>query len=305
MAKKGDGEYEKLEDEDEKIKKVAGEDIGDNDDIDDDIKQKVGNQEDEALGDMDFEEEQETVQQDDTLLNDELMSSGAPARRRAKFLEDNYWKESADFARIVDYKFDTEKELWCDVTMDFDVDSKKLDLVNIIRKSAARGVLMEVKNIKKAFVIEKDGGKFALQTDGINIEEVHRYDKLLDLNRLNINSIHDMANFYGIEAANKTIVQEVKNVFGVYGIDVDVRHLNLIADYMTIDGTCKPFNRFGISNNPSPLQQITFETAIPFLTAAILEGKEDSLSSPSSQIVTGKHVGVGTGSVHLQYKMAA
>jgi DNA-directed RNA polymerase I subunit RPA1 len=31
--------------------------------------------------------------------------------------------------------------------------------------------------------------------------------------------------YYGIEAAYRTIVREVKNVFAVYGIDVDYRHL--------------------------------------------------------------------------------
>jgi len=239
----------------------------------------------------------------EALLNDELMKSGEAAKRRMDFL--TCIEDGKSFAQIVDYKFDADKEQWCEVTLDFDVSRKQPDLVNVIRKSATQGVILQVKNIKKAFVIEKDGGKFALQTDGINIQQVHRFDKLLDLNRLHVNSIHDMATYYGIEAASKTIVQEVKNVFGVYGIDVDVRHLNLIADYMTVDGTYKPFNRYGIDGNPSPLQQITFETAIPFLKKAILAGKQDSLQSPSAQIVTGKHVSVGTGSVHLLYKTAA
>ena len=34
---------------------------------------------------------------------------------------------------------------------------------------------------------------------------------------------------------------------------------SLIADYMTSDGSYKPFNRIGMENNPSPLQQMTFE----------------------------------------------
>ena len=62
--------------------------------------------------------------------------------------------------------------------------------------------------------------------------------------------------YYGIEAANRTLVREIVNVFYPYGITIDPRHLTLVADFMTFDGTYKPFNRIGIENNPSPLQQV-------------------------------------------------
>ena len=72
------------------------------------------------------------------------------------------------------------------------------------------------------------------------------------------------------------------------------RHLTLIADYMTFDGSYRPFNRLGIEDNPSPLQQMTFETAVNFLRNAALTGKKDSLDSPSSCIVVGKPCAGGT-----------
>ena len=62
--------------------------------------------------------------------------------------------------------------------------------------------------------------------------------------------------YYGIEAANRTIVREIVSVFSAYGITIDPRHLTLVGDYMTFDGAYKPFNRIGIENNPSPLQQV-------------------------------------------------
>jgi DNA-directed RNA polymerase I subunit RPA1 len=36
----------------------------------------------------------------------------------------------------------------------------------------------------------------------------------------------------GVEAARNAIIKEIANVFSVYGIGVDFRHLSLIADYM-------------------------------------------------------------------------
>merc|ERR1719495_143650 len=145
-----------------------------------------------------------------------------------------------------------------------------------------------------------------LKTDGINIDAMFHHDNILDIKKMTCNNIHDMAKYYGIEAANRTIVKEITAVFNVYGIEVDKRHLSLIADYMTFDGTYKPFNRIGIENNPSPLQQMTFETAIGFLRSATLGGKCDTLDSPSSRLVVGKpcHGGTGTFDVGSNlYKM--
>ena len=246
---------------------------------------------------MDFnEKEGEEVVEDPNVA---LMSTGTARERRKQFLQQF---GDAEYGQIVDYAYDVDSNLWCQITLNLDVNAKKPDFVNIIKKSAGKGVIFEVKGIKKAFIVEKDR-QFNLQTDGINFERMYKYGKLLDLDRLRANSIHDMARWYGIEAAGRTIVQEIKNVFGVYGINVDYRHLSLIADYMTLEGCYRPFNRLGIRNNPSPLQQMSFETAVPFLKSAVTNNSYDFLQSPSASIVTGKHVGLGTGSVHLQYRI--
>jgi len=65
----------------------------------------------------------------------------------------------------------------------------------------------------------------------------------------------------------------MKQVFNAYGINVDYRHLSLIADYMTFEGTYKPFNRLGIKSNASPLQKMSFETCLQFFKDACLYGK--------------------------------
>merc|ERR1711936_64589 len=61
-----------------------------------------------------------------------------------------------------------------------------------------------------------------------------------------------MGRYYGIEAASKTIIQEIAGVFNVYGIEVDKRHLSLIADYMTFEGNYRPFNRIGPRQGGNP-----------------------------------------------------
>lgn len=100
-----------------------------------------------------------------------------------------------------------------------------------------------------------------------------KYNDMLDLNRLYSNDIYGISKTYGIEAANRVIVREVKDVFKMYGITVDPRHLLLIADYMTFDGNFQPLSRKGMENSASPLQQISFESSLTFLKNATLQSK--------------------------------
>lgn len=88
-------------------------------------------------------------------------------------------------------------------------------------------------------------------------------------------------------------------MFRVYGIAVDYRHLSLIADYMTFDGTYKPFNRIGIEANSSPFQKMSFETTMHFLKSATIAGDIDPIKSPSACLVAGRVVNGGTGCFEL------
>lgn len=88
-------------------------------------------------------------------------------------------------------------------------------------------------------------------------------------------------------------------MFGAYGIEVDPRHLALIADYMTFDGGFKPMSRIGIEGSSSTLLQMSFETTAHFLKQAALTGTMDDLQSPSANIVVGRPIRHGTGSFSL------
>ncbi|KAJ8947651.1 hypothetical protein NQ318_009535 [Aromia moschata] len=187
-----------------------------------------------------------------------------------------------------------KKLLWCEITFALPLNFKKLDLSVLLKEAAAKSIMWETPNIKRAITYMKDD-TMTLRTDGINIVEMFKYRDLLDLKRLYCNDIHKMAETYGIEAASKIIVKEVKDVFNVYGIKVDPRHLSLIADYMTFNGTFEPMSRRGMENSASPLQQISFESSLVFLRNATIRGKEDNLQNPSSSLMIGKPCGTGTG----------
>lgn len=60
---------------------------------------------------------------------------------------------------------------------------------------------------------------------------------LLDLHSMYSNDINAGLQTYGVEMARAVILKEIQGVFGAYNIDVDIRHLELIADYMV---SCAP-----------------------------------------------------------------
>src|SRR6267154_984243 len=57
-------------------------------------------------------------------------------------------------------------------------------------------------------------------------------EPLIEADNIYSNDIYAILMTFGVEMARAAIVREMSSVFGVYNIDVDIRHLELIADYM-------------------------------------------------------------------------
>ncbi|KFB45117.1 hypothetical protein ZHAS_00013038 [Anopheles sinensis] len=199
--------------------------------------------------------------------------------------------------RVTGYTFDKENYHWCQLVLQISLKAKDVDLAKVIRDAAAQCVVWEVPKIKRAITYTQNDQLY-LKTDGINIPAMAKYAKLLDVNRLYTNDIHAMAKRYGIEAASRVIVKEIQNVFSVYGITIDPRHLLLVADYMTASGRYTAMNRMGMVD-ASPLQQLSFESSITFLKRAMLKAQNDPLESPSARLMVGQPCKLGTGAFTL------
>lgn len=184
---------------------------------------------------------------------------------------------------IVDYEFDTKKEEWCTLKLKYAIAGSKFDIASVIETEARKAYVYKVGKIDRAFLVKdmdaanRGGYNKMIKTEGVSFLSMVDYCDVLDLNRMYSNDIHAIANTYGIEAAAKALKREISNVFAVYGIQVDSRHLSLISDYMTFGGTIKGMNRGAMSSNSSPIQQMTFETTTAFLKTAALIGKQCTL----------------------------
>jgi len=138
-----------------------------------------------------------------------------------------------------------------------------------------------------------------LECEGINLFALQALGDSVDHRTIYTNDLRPILRNYGVEAARAAVVKEVSSVFGHYGIGVDHRHLSLIADYMVQLGDLRAFNRTGMLNAGSPLQQMSFETTMQFMNTACQDGLSDGMTSPSSSIVLGQLPQVGTGMVNV------
>ncbi|XP_040191174.1 DNA-directed RNA polymerase I subunit RPA1 [Rana temporaria] len=252
---------------------------------------------------------QEDEAEDSQLLNGEETTSLPSERSRKKNNQTGLTKEVLTENRINDvlslntaieeYSYDTDKSLWCEVTLKLPLMKVHFDISSLVVTLAHSSVIHETKGITRCLLNEasnKKGEKEQiLNTEGINLQELFKYSDILNLKRLYSNDVHAMANTYGIEAALRVVEKEIKDVFAVYGIEVDPRHLSLVADYMCFEGTYRPLNRYGMQSSSSPFQQMTFETSYKFLKDATMAGAKDDLRSPSACLVVGKVVKGGTG----------
>jgi DNA-directed RNA polymerase I subunit RPA1 len=182
-----------------------------------------------------------------------------------------------------------------------DPSARPLLMVGLVEKAAAKTLVRSRKDLDEAFVNDEEGRGRCLQTAGINFSELWKLDNV-DHDLLRSNDIWAVRCAYGVEAARSTIVDQIRSVFGVYGIEVDPRHLSLIADYMTFGGGYTAMNRNGMKEMSSPFLQMSFETTAQFLTQAALTSSCDELKSPSANIVVGRPIRHGTGSFSLLVK---
>lgn len=201
-----------------------------------------------------------------------------------------------------------EKSRTIEFTVPAGINSPHVLVLEIAQEVAVKTIIRETPGIKQTFVVGKTDDEdptgsqpLSIQTDGINFGAAWANSDLIEVNSMKSNSVWDIMQTFGVEAGRSTLVSEVQAVFGVYGIGVDTRHLSLIGDFMTQQGEYRPCNRSGIEKSTSPFLKMSYETATAFLTDATIRGETDDLSSPSSRIVVGRTVDLGTGSFSLKH----
>ena len=152
-------------------------------------------------------------------------------------------------------------------------------------------------------IIRKEGDEYVIYTEGSNFKQVLKVPGV-DPTRTRTNNIHEIAEVLGIEAARNAIIEEITRTMQEQGLEVDVRHIMLVADMMTLDGVVRPIGRHGVvGTKASVLARAAFEITVQHLLQAAERGEVDPLNGVVENVLIGQPVPVGTGIVRLAMKL--
>ncbi len=158
-----------------------------------------------------------------------------------------------------------------------------------------------VKGILQVLPVKRED-EFIIITAGSNLAEVLQLEEV-DAYRTTTNNIFEIEQVLGIEAARQAIVNEIFKVIESQGLNVDVRHIMLVADTMCVSGTLKGITRYGVvSEKSSVLARASFETPIKHIINAALVGEMDNLDSVVENVMINQPVPIGTGLPSLTVK---
>lgn len=169
--------------------------------------------------------------------------------------------------------------------------------------------LKGIKGLKRVVVKEVSrGGEtyYYLEVEGSNLQGIfNNLDELegIDPTKIMTNNINEIASVLGIEAARNAIINEMMNVLREQGLDVDIRHIMLVADLMTMTGRVRQIGRHGVSGEKiSVLARAAFEVTTKHLLEAGVKGEEDPLAGVIENVVVGQLIPLGSGMVELIVK---
>ena len=166
-------------------------------------------------------------------------------------------------------------------------------------KSVHSVILKGIKGIKRVVIRKEESGEYVLYTEGSTLKEVLAIDGV-DPTRTRTNNVNEIYEVMGIEAARAALIHEATETLKEQGLNVDVRHIMLVSDIMTVDGEVKPIGRHGISGEKaSVLARAAFEVTVSHLLDSGIAGDVDELRGVTENVIVGQPIRLGTGNVKL------
>ncbi|MBI4393603.1 MAG: DNA-directed RNA polymerase subunit A'' [Euryarchaeota archaeon] len=170
-----------------------------------------------------------------------------------------------------------------------------------LASEAKRSQIKGIADITRVVMRREEDG-YVIYTEGSNLAKVIQIPGV-DTTSTHTNNFREIYEVLGIEAARRAIMNEAHKTLSEQGLTVDIRHLMLVADVMTVDGNIRAIGRHGISGEKSSvLARAAFEITVNHLLEAALIGEVDPLEGVAENIIVGQPVSLGTGAVSLAMK---
>jgi DNA-directed RNA polymerase subunit A'' len=181
------------------------------------------------------------------------------------------------------------------ITIKIDVDYASLHIhKNKILNQKVKGI----PGIDRVTVV-KEGDEWKIQTSGSNLQKVRQIEGV-DKSRTTTNNIFEIYQALGIEAARSALVREIIGTLEEQGLEVDIRHIYLVADLMTSKGFLQQIGRHGVAGTKtSVLARAAFEITVPTLAEAAVRGETEELRGVTENVIVGLPIPVGTGMIDV------
>lgn len=183
----------------------------------------------------------------------------------------------------------------------FRIKGESLAELQKIKSKLDKKKIEGVRGIIRAYV-RKHGDEYLIYVEGSNLKGVFDVTGV-DTKRTTTNDIHQILDTLGIEAARNAIIIEATKVLEDQNLTVDLRHIMLVADRMTVTGAIQAVGRQGISGSKgSVLARAAFEETEKHILNAALRAEVDPLAGVAENIIVGQPIPCGTGAVRLSIK---
>jgi DNA-directed RNA polymerase subunit A" len=181
-------------------------------------------------------------------------------------------------------------------------DIQSLSQLFKLKEKLLNAKIKGIKGINRAIVRRKED-EYVIITEGSNLLGVASVEGV-DFSRIETNSVYEVAEVLGIEAAREVLIKEIKEVLEQQGLDVDIRHIILVADMMTWTGKVRQIGRHGVSGEKeSVFARASFEVTVKHLLEAASRGETEEFKGIMENIIVGQPIKVGTGMISLAAKL--
>lgn len=122
-------------------------------------------------------------------------------------------------------------------------------------------------------------------------------NNIIDFSSTSSNKVPEVAHVLGIEAARWSMLNELREAYVAYGLNINYRHYSILVDTMCQRGYLMAVSRSGINRSEmsGPLMRCSFEETVKVLMAAAAFGEKDPIRGVSANLVVGNQARIGTG----------
>lgn len=142
----------------------------------------------------------------------------------------------------------------------------------------------------------------SVDTDGTNLRELLMRDDIDGTCTIS-NNVHEILRIFGIEAARNFLIYEfIKTFQESHAPQINVRHIELLVDYMTNRGRFSQITFTGMTQmEAGPFAESSLQQGqMRFYTAGMV-GQVDPMKSTSANVYVGQIIESGAGAVKLRH----